>query len=190
MRQQGFGITHRLGGGIAQIVGTITIHTYHAHQRPKSRLMETIGKNTGRVAVNGSKNDRAHRTETNHILHKSTIHLTGIAGIGKTCFLRKSIGIEPRQQFEVHRQPHIAILGGMDVHIVHSRDKQTIPEINDRDTCIPLRHGGINPLDKTAVINRNIAVVDYLKGLRRRGIKDICLVDLHIQPFFSDFFLP
>ena len=132
MSNQNLGITHSLSGRISQGIRTVTVHTYHPYQCTQTCLVEIVGKDTRRLTVNGSKNDRAHCATPNQPPHKIAIHLLRISGIRKTRLFGKSVSVEPRQQFQVHRQAHIAELWRMDVHIVHCRNKKRVAEIGNR----------------------------------------------------------
>lgn len=72
-----------------------------------------------------------HGTEAPEVADKATVHPFGIGRVGIFHFLRKGVVLEPRQQFQIHRDALVAILRGMHVQVVHRRYQQTIAEIND-----------------------------------------------------------
>ena len=189
VRQQDFGIAYSLDGRISQRIRAVTVHTYHPYQSTQTCLIKIVGKDTGRLTVNGSKNDRTHCATPNQPPHKIAIHLLRISGIRKTRLLGESVGIEPRQQLQVHRQAHIAELRSVDVHIVHRGNKERVPEIGNRHIGILFGYLLTRIGHIALFVHHHIPARKHRECLWCRSIEDICLVNLHIQPFFSDFFL-
>ena len=72
-----------------------------------------------------------HGAETPEVADKAAIHPPGIVQTGKFHFLGEGVVLEPRQQFEVHRDTLIAILRGMHVQVVHGGNQQTVAEVDD-----------------------------------------------------------
>ena len=111
--------------------GTVAIHRHLTHLRTHAGLLEEAHQQTGTLSMNRCEYAGTHGTEAPEVADKATVHPFGIGRVGIFHFLRKGVVLEPRQQFQIHRDALVAILRGMHVQVVHSGDQQTVAEVGD-----------------------------------------------------------
>ena len=82
--------------------------------------------------MDGGKDAGTHGAKAPHVADEAAIHALGIGRIGILLLLGEGVVLQPRQQLEIHSNALVAILRGMNVHIVHSRNEQAVTKVGDR----------------------------------------------------------
>ena len=166
---------------VLQRIRTIAVHAHKPHISTHTRLDKDIRQNTCRFRMDGGKYRRTHCALHPKFMYETTVQPAGISRIGIFGLLRECICIEPRQQFQVQCQTHVAVLRSMDVKVVKSGNKQFVPEIQHLATRIHvLRQFAIDSFYQTVRTHDNIAVRDDFQFPGRRGVNDIRSVYFHI----------
>ena len=170
----------KFGGSILQGVRTITVHTHDAHIGAHSCLDKQVGQDTRCLRMDSSKDGAAHRSLHPQFMHKASIEAACIVRVGIFSLFGERIGIEPRQEFEVESQSHIAVLRRMYVQVVEGRDKHFITEVHHLASPVHIfRQLGVYTVYQAVGFNHNVSVRYYLQFIWRRGIDDISAIYLH-----------
>ena len=122
-------ISRSLSTLFLQLRRTITVHIYLADHSLYSGFIQLFHQDLGSRDMQSSENTCSCIRALLHILSENRISLFCKLCIFITCFLRKSISIQPVQQLKIHTRGTKRILRSMKMQISQSRNDQLIAKI-------------------------------------------------------------
>ena len=143
----------------------------------------------GGVVVNGGEDAGTGVGTFHQILHKPGVHLVGVGHIPVFALFREGVGFQPLQQFQVHAQGPVAVLGGVDVQVYQPWDNQLSRAVQQGQVLILPGQLG-KSAGAAAVQAHQIAVGDGFQGLGVSAEADVAFqherlsIKHGVAPFF------
>ena len=174
---------HHLLHCLREFGRTVAVHGHLTNHRTHARLLEELHQSSRAVGMDGREHTGTHRAEAPQVADKQAIHPLGVGRIRIFLLFREGVVLQPRQQFQIHRDTLVTVLGSVDVHIIHGGDQQTVAEIHN---LIPLAAQRLKVRSNTrhaTILHGDIAVLHHLEAGSLLGIEDMRpIYFLHFPP--------
>ena len=124
--------------------------------------------------MHGGKRAQAGVGAPADVLHKAGIGLSCIGEVPEPGLLREGVGVQPVQQFQIHAEAPVGVLGRVDVEIGETRQDQMSGIIQEGKGCIGLWYG-VKDTGAASVQTEQIAARHGTQGVGVDTITEIAL---------------
>ena len=148
-----------------QVVGTVLIHIDLAHISGQAGSIQLLHQKFRGRKMDGAENHSSCGPAFFQIFDKNPISFFGIFQIRVPALLRKGMGIQPFQQFQIHPDAPERVLGGVDMQIGHAGNDESVSIVLHRQIPIFVRDHRINApgnsfaADQIALLSHRQAVL-------------------------------